>query len=266
MQLVALNAHFTNRGLTARTRRQYNSIARRIGEKDPIEWLQAHISTRTPIGTVLPFRAATKHYLIAELGYTEEEAAAVLPKAKGRPNKLRDALSLEELKVYYIKAAELSDPAKTILLLLPKTGMRIGEMCDLRVDDICEKQQIRGFLFRGKRDKQRFIPLTTAASEILDDYLDTHEGGDWLFYGYGDCPMRPDSVRKVTRRLARENEELKGLSPHLLRHTFATNALRGGMDLRNLQALLGHASIETTARYLHPDAQMLFDALKALED
>ena len=87
-----------------------------------------------------------------------------------------------------------------------------------------------------------------------------------MFEGYNDTPITPAAVRKITRKMAKEHEELTGLSPHILRHTFATNALRGGMDLRSLQALLGHAQIETTARYLHPDAQMLFDALKALEN
>ena len=90
-------------------------------------------------------------------------------------------------------------------------------------------------------------------------------GSEWLFTGYLGTPVKPDSVRKWTRKIKARRPELESLSPHLLRHTFATNALRGGMDLRTLQALMGHSSIETTSRYLHPDAQMLFDALKALE-
>ena len=267
MPTAGLDQHLKNRGLLPRTRRQYSSIVRRIGTKDPIEWLQETIHPQTPIGTVLPFRAAVKHFLISEHGLTEEEAQDLLPKAKGRSCSLRDALSPDALKIYEEEVDRRGDPVRTILLLLPKTGMRIGEVCNLRTEDITDFQGVRGFLFRGKGDKQRFIPLSASAAPILDAYLENyHNGGKWLFPGYLGFPIKPDAARKITRALAKRIPELEGLCPHRLRHTFATDAIRKGMDIKNLQALLGHASIETTSRYLHPDAQMLFDALKALED
>ena len=265
--LSSLDQHLKSRGLLPQTRRQYSSIARRIGKKDPITWLHAHIDPQTPIGTVLPFRAAVKHFLIAQKGLSDEEAQVLLPKARGRSCRLRSPLSRDELIVYERIARKRGDPVRTILLLLPLTGMRIGEVCNLRTEEVDVRQGIRGFIFRGKGDKQRFVPLSTSASEILDEYLeDYHDGGDWLFYGYGGSPIRPDSLRKATREMSRGIPELEGLCPHKLRHTFATHAIRKGMDLKNLQVLLGHASIETTSRYLHPDAQMLFDALSVLED
>ena len=267
MPTAALDQHLKNKGLLPQTRRQYSSIVRRIGKKDPIQWLQETIHPQTPIGTVLPFRAAVKHFLVAEHGLTEEEAQDLLPKAKGRSCSLRDALSPDDLKTYEDEVDRRGDPARTILLLLPKTGMRIGEMCGMRTDEVTDFQGVRGFLFRGKGDKQRFIPLSSSAETILDAYLNLHhDGGEWLFSGYKGFPMRPDSVRKITREMAKRIPGLEGLCPHRLRHTFATDAIRKGMDIKNLQVLLGHASIETTSRYLHPDAQMLFDALKALED
>lgn len=267
MGAAALDAHLKKKGLLPRTRRQYSSIVRRIGRKDPVKWLEERIGAHTPIGTILPFRAACKHYLMSERGLTDEEASELLPKAKGRPGRLRNSLSPQELSVYVEESDKRSNPVRTILLLLPKTGMRIGEMCNLRTSDLTEMQGVRGFLFRGKRSQQRFVPLQRSAQSLIDSYLDeSHDGGEWMFSGYRGLPMRPDSVRKVTRRMAGTCKELEGLSPHLLRHTFATEAIRAGMDLKKLQALLGHASIETTSRYLHPDAQMLFDALAALEE
>jgi len=262
-----LQEHFQNRGLAAQTCRQYLSIVERIGDDDPVEWLRAAIDQQTPIGTVLPFRSAVKHLLVAEKGMTPEEADEILPKAKGRPHKLRDSLSDSALGLFRQKAAHSGNPIKTILLLLPETGMRISELCDLQVDDISEMRGIRGFLFRGKGDKQRFVPFNTEAERLVDAYLELRgdDESPWLFEGYRGGPIRPDSVRKVTRQMQKAFPELDKLSPHVLRHTFATHALRGGMDLRTLQVFLGHSDLKTTARYLHPDAEMLFDALSALE-
>ena len=124
---------------------------------------------------------------------------------------------------------------------------------------------MRGLLFRGKRDKQRFVPLNSTATKALDEYKRRNSPTEWFFLGYGDTPITPHAVRKVTRAIADENADLAGLSPHVLRHTFATSLLRGGTDLRTVQALLGHQNIETTARYLHPDAGMLRGAVEGLD-
>ena len=239
--------HLRQQQLAPATRSCYLKIAARIGRKDPIEFLREHITSRTPIGTILPMRSAIKHFLIAERGLTADQADELLPKAKGQPNKLRDSLSPDQLALFREKANDTPEPSRTILLLLPETGMRINEMCSLRSDDLVQKQGITGFLFRGKGDKQRFIPLNTRSKAILDEYMNTHHlNGEWLFTGYKGAPIRPDAVRRWTRKIKEDEDIPDGLSPHLLRHTFATNALRKGMDLRSLQALLGHASIETT--------------------
>jgi integrase/recombinase XerD len=257
--------HLKQRQLAPATRRCYQSIACRMGRKDPIVFLKENISSDTPIGTVLPMRAAIKHYLMAQKGLSSDEADELLPKAKGQPNKLRDSLTEEELDIYRKASEECPEPVRTILLLLPETGMRIAEACSLRTQDITKKRRVRGFLFRGKGGKQRFIPLNTKASKLVDDYFENHHlGSEWLFNSNRGTPICPAAIRKWTRKI-KAAQDLQDLSPHLLRHTFATNALRGGMDLRTLQALMGHSSLETTARYLHPDAQMLFDALSALE-
>lgn len=258
--------HLKQRQLSQTTRRCYERIATRMGDTDPIDFLKETIKSHTPVGTVLPMRAAIKHYLISEKGLSDDQANDLLPKAKGLPNKLRDSLTEDELVIYRNEVEKCAEPSRTILLLLPETGMRINEACSLRVSDITTKRGVKGFLFRGKGSKQRFVPLNTKATNLINAYLDLHhDGGEWLFTGYLGTPVKPDSVRKWTRKIKKRKPELEMLSPHLLRHTFATNALRGGMDLRTLQALMGHSSIETTSRYLHPDAQMLFDALKALE-
>ena len=268
MKTAAWKRHLDDLRLSPTTRAQYTRIVRRIGRRDPVKWYRENVTRDTPQGTVLPVRAAVKHYLITEKGHDPIDAEEMLPKAKGKPHQLRDSLTDTQLETYKTVVEDIVNPPRTILLLLPLTGMRINEICTLKGENYVEKQGIKGFLFRGKRSKQRFIPLSSEASQIFEDYLD--ETGDkedeqYFFKGKSEgSHIKPDSIRKWTRTLAKNEPRLKGLSPHLLRHTFATNALKRGMDLKTLQTLMGHSSIETTSRYLHPDAQMLFDALEKL--
>lgn len=258
-----LDRHLREQGLLPSTRSKYASILAASGP-DPAEWLRKRLNKRLPIGTVLPLRAAVKHYLIAQ-GYDEEEVGNLLPKAKGSPSGVRDALSPEQLTTYYLVAEELENPVRTILLLLPRTGLRISEMCNLRTENLVKRSGVRGLLFRGKRDEERFVPLNRPALRALDDYLEEQTPETWVFEGYMGGPITPAAVRKVTRAIRTDHPDLGELSPHVLRHTFATTLLRKGTDLRRVQALMGHRNIETTARYLHPDAGMLQQAVEDLE-
>jgi site-specific recombinase XerD len=209
-------------------------------------------------------RAAVKHLLLVE-GYSEEEVQDLLPKARGRPSGLRDALTPEQLATFYVVIERTTEPVRTILRLLPRTGLRISEMCNLHRRNLTKRSGIWGFQFRGKRDDERFVPLGKAARHALKAYMDKSKPDGWLFTGYAGGPIGPAAVRKVTRRLRADNPVLGDLTPHVLRHTFATHALRNGADLRTVQALLGHKNIQTTARYLHPDAGMLRGAVEDME-
>ena len=260
--------HLQKQGLLPSTQEKYVSIMASAEGHDPVEWLSDKVSKRMPIGTVLPLRAAVKHYLLAQ-GYDEDDIRAMLPKAKGRSSGMRDALTPEQLVTYYEAADTCNDPIRTILHLLPRTGLRISEMCNLRFEDDTKKGGVRGFLFRGKRDVQRFVPLSKPAAKALDDYylrIGWKKASGWMFLGYGDTPITPAAVRKVTRSMREDRPELgESLSPHVLRHTHATLLLKKGADIRTVQALLGHKSINTTARYLHPDAEMLQGAVDRLD-
>ena len=139
---------------------------------------------------------------------------------------------------------------KAILELLYSTGIRVSEMTNLRRDQIGE-QSLR---VRGKGNKERVVPLGSRARAALDVYLETVEGtalqSDPVFPGRE--PDRPLSVRTVqrivSRRLAAVAEGIN-LSPHVLRHSFATHLLERGAELRAVQELLGHASLASTQIY-----------------
>jgi len=138
-------------------------------------------------------------------------------------------------------------------------------VCDLEKRNIIKSRGVVGLRFRGKGDEERFVPLNSAAQKALKSYMNVHDPKKWLFQGNSGRPISPESVRKVCRKMRKAHPDLGELTPHVLRHTFATMALRKGADLRTVQALLGHKSIQTTARYLHPDAGMLHDAVQGLE-
>jgi site-specific recombinase XerD len=260
-----LSRYFKRHGLLPSTRDKYAEILEGAPTHDLISWIHGKVHARTPLGTVLPMRAAVKHYLIAVHNYDPDELKELLPKAKGRSAEMRKALTPRQLALYHIAVDEVDrEPAHTILALLPATGLRISEMCGLRRQDIRQHQGRLYLQFRGKRDKERIVPLTAAGEKELRDYLDAKAPADWIFPGYSGSPIGPHAVRKYTRKIAEDYPDLHGLSPHVLRHTYATMALRRGVDLKQLQALLGHESIQTTSRYLHPDITDLQGAVDKL--
>ncbi len=270
---VSVDTRYAKLRLRPRTRARYDHVLTKMNDEgatsdaaDVIAYAEK-VTRARPIGTVLPTRAAIKHYLIAVLGFTPEEAHAALPSAKGRPERLRDALSPEQLETFYAGVETLNPgPVRTILTLLPRTGLRVSEACEMRLDNVERRGERVLFRFRGKGDKERIVPLNAAARAVLADYLNLFRpSGDFLFPGYGDNAITAEAVRKTTRRLRRMLPTLGEVTPHVLRHTWATNALGAGVDLRTVQAALGHASITTTSRYLHPTADMLADAMERVE-
>ena len=268
--MTSLQKHLVHEGLLPSTRDKYEEILNTVDLQKPIEWMKKRVHARTPIGTVLPMRAAIKHYLIAVHGYTEEELQQLLPKAKGRQAKERQPLNPEQLAIYTAAVEDMDqEPARTILLLLPKTGLRISEITGLTANEVTEIAGIPVFDFRGKGDKARVVPLSKAAQLTLNEYFEKHgrpEGKESVFQTRLGGAITPHGVRKYTRAIAERHPILGDLSPHVLRHTFATMMLSRGVDLRKLQELLGHSSIQTTQRYLHPSVSDLAGAISKIDD
>lgn len=260
-----LGQHLKRRGLLPSTRDKYEEILDHAPKNDLISWINGRVHARTPLGTVLPMRAAVKHYLVAVQGYDPDEVDELLPKARGRAAKAREALTPHQLALYHIAVEDIDrEPARTILALLPSTGLRIGEMCALRLSDIRRRGAMVYFQFYGKRDKERVVPLTSGGRQELERYLTQEQPSDWLFPSYSG-PISPHGIRKYTRKIAEQHPDLASLSPHVLRHTYATLALRKGVDIKQLQVLLGHESIQTTSRYLHPSVDDLQAAVDRLD-
>jgi len=259
---MTLDRHLAERGLLPNTRKTYEHLAAQAGD-DPVAWLKGLISTRRPMGTLAPARAAVRHRMEAE-GMSEIEVRALLPRIRGPKGKTREALSPDDLVAYYEAVeAEANEPIRTILLLLPRTGLRITEACRLRRENVVERAGRLVLRFRGKGDKERVVPLGTAGTALLRAVLQG-AGDGFLFPGRGG-PITDAAVRRVTRVIREKYGITTDLSPHILRHTYATSLLSEGVDVRSLQALLGHESASTTMRYLHPSTDDLTRAVDKLE-
>lgn len=143
------------------------------------------------------------------------------------------------------------------LELLYGSGLRISELVSIDLDDV----DTRGRLVkvRGKGAKERIVPFGSKAATALRAYLEVRESSSpALFLNYRGERITTRSVRRLFDRYVRDASLRAGISPHTLRHSFATHLLNAGADLRGIQELLGHASLSTTQKYTHlNDAQLI---------
>jgi integrase/recombinase XerC len=136
------------------------------------------------------------------------------------------------------------------LELLYASGLRISELVGIDLDDI--ELRARLVKVRGKGSKERIVPFGSKAEEAIRAYLDVRETeDDALFVNYRGQRITVRSVRRLFNTYVRAASLRAGISPHTLRHSFATHLLNAGADLRAIQELLGHASLSTTQKYTH---------------
>ena len=148
---------------------------------------------------------------------------------------------------------------RAILELLYATGIRVSELVALDEGKVNHKEGIIRVMGKGK--KERLVPFGSKAKEALEIYLDSKpEAQAWqrpLFQNYRDGRLSARSVHRMVKKYAGKTALKKGLSPHSIRHTFATHLLESGADLRVIQELLGHSSLSTTQRYTHVNLDRL---------
>lgn len=155
---------------------------------------------------------------------------------------------------------------KAILELFFSTGLRVSELCSLSRDLDLSRDE---FAVRGKGDKVRVVFLSPAAKKAVADYVKARgDLGDALFVSYGRAgkqsqTLTPRSVERIVKKYAVRAGITRKVTPHVIRHSFATDLLEGGADLRSVQALLGHANIATTQVYTHVTDKHLREVHKA---
>ncbi len=151
---------------------------------------------------------------------------------------------------------------RAMLEILYATGLRVSELVSLKLSDL---QMDVGYLTAfGKRSKQRIVPLGEAAISSLREYLqhgrarlDKQRGSQYLFLNRSGEGLTRQGFWKIIKRRALAAGIRQNITPHTMRHSFATHLLENGADLRSVQAMLGHADISTTQIYTHVTRERL---------
>jgi len=185
------------------------------------------------------------------------------PRTLPRPAAPDEVVELAENAADAASAPWIGARDLAILLLLYGAGLRVAEALSLTAAALPIGQTLR---VTGKRSKTRIVPIVAAVREAIDDYVRQCPypvtGNAPLFLGARGGPLNPDLVRRAVAAARRRLGLPETLTPHALRHSFATHLLAGGADLRALQELLGHASLSSTQIYTAVDAARLLDVYR----
>ncbi len=185
------------------------------------------------------------------------------PKTLPRPAAPDEAVALAENAGAFASEPWIGARDLAILLLLYGSGLRVSEALSLSARDLPIGETIR---VTGKRSKTRIVPVVKAVRDAIGDYV-RHcpypiAGDAPLFIGARGGPLSADLVRRAVRSARIRLGLPDTLTPHALRHSFATHLLARGADLRSLQELLGHASLSSTQIYTKVDAARLLDVYR----
>ena len=246
----------------------YPELRRFLAQQATLGYARSSIARR--VGAIHTFyRWATGRHLVPR------DPAALL----GRPkvvNRLPTVLRVREAAelVEAPTAPEDADPAgsavalrdRAILELMYGSGLRVAEVAGLTVDRV---DLARGrVMVLGKGSKEREVPMSEPACVATEVYLAlaraemSEKGSVAMFFNRRGNPIGTRDIRRLVARYGAQMPSGRHVTPHTLRHSFATHLLEGGADIRAVQELLGHASVATTQRYTHVSRTRLFEAYK----
>ena len=200
--------------------------------------------------------------------YIEQDPSELLEMPRIEKH-LPEVLSLEEIDAM-IASIDMAKPDghrnRAIIEMLYGSGLRVSELTELRLSNIYRQE---GYMrITGKGSKQRLVPISNEANKQLGYWLEDRskldikpESTDIVFLNRYGRQLTRAMIFTIVKRLAQEADIHKTISPHTLRHSFATHLLQNGADLRIIQQLLGHESIVTTEIYTHINIQDLREAV-----
>jgi site-specific recombinase XerD len=263
------------RNYSAATTRSYLRFVERFAQHfgkspdklgpDHLRRYQAYLLKQRKLcpGTVENHVAALRFFFVRTL--RRHEFREYLPYPKTR-RKLPEILSQEEVERLINASTDLFQ--RTLLMVLYGTGMRRAELARLKVAHI-DSQRMVVHVVDGKGHKDRDLPLSPTLLENLRVYWRWLKPRDYLFpsrlHRDHEQPISDKTVWVACTEAAKRCGLRKAVSPHLVRHAWATHLLEAGTDLRTIQLLLGHEDLEVTAQYLHLSAQHLQKVVNPIE-
>jgi integrase/recombinase XerD len=229
-----------------------------------LRWLHDNGKSAATIARTLSSIRLFHQFLLREYGLKEDPSIHIDTPKKER--KLPKILSSDEVdKLLSCPGTDiLTIRNRAMLETLYATGLRVSELLALELDDLhLEMGFVRCF---GKGSKERIVPLGDMAKARLEDYLNRArkvllkaKSSDILFVNHHGNSLSRQGFWKVLKQIGREAGIQKEITPHTLRHSFATHLLENGADLRAVQEMLGHADISTTQIYTHVTKTRLKD-------
>jgi integrase/recombinase XerD len=247
----------------ARFARYFNCSPEHLGPEELRAYLVYLVQERrVSLSYYKQTRAALRFLYRITLG--RHDVPDVIPPVK-QPRTLPVVLSPEEVARFF--AAIRNIKHRAILMTAYAAGLRVSEATQLQVSDI-DSQRMVIRVRQGKGRKDRYVMLSPRLLEFLRAYWKSVRPQGILFPGATpDRPITTEGIKKVCQRARVAAGLGKAITAHTLRHSFATHLLEGGTDLRTIQVLLGHRSLNTTARYIHvataalPSIKSPFDRL-----
>ena len=185
--------------------------------------------------------------------------------------KIPETLSTHEIDklIDYLKKSKKNSLRNcTILEVLYSCGLRVSELTNLNISDIFFDDLLIKILGKGR--KERFVPMSKIVKDMIKDYLNSERFNIITKKGFEDILFLNNRGEKLTRvmiytilNIAKKGIGIKKkVSPHILRHSFATHLIENGADISSIQHMLGHTNITTTERYLHVSKEHLVDTIK----
>ena len=255
-ELIKLKTELKLRGFSPLTVRNYyffvekfllktNKNPIEINEDDAKNYLSGLFDTKSK-NTIMLAAAALRFFYSNIL--KKEMGDLRMPKKEKR---LPEVLTKDEMK----KLINSTDNTKSKLIVsfLYSSGLRVSELVNLKLDDINFSEKI-GWVRKGKGNKDRIFALSEGLANDLKLYL---EGREHKYLFSKDAPLTTRNIQKIIKATAKRAGINKKVTPHTMRHSFATHLLENGTDIRMIQVLLGHSSLTTTSLYTHISSEQI---------
>jgi len=210
-----------------------------LNEDDAKLYLSKMFDTKSK-NTIMLAAAALKFFYVEVL--KKPFAEVKMPKKDSR---LPTVLTKDEVTL--LLGAADTEKSRLIISLLYSSGLRVSELVNLKVDDVALATR-SGWVRRGKGAKDRIFMLSEQLAQDISSYL---EGRQNSYIFSKEKPLTTRNIQKIIKNASKRAGINKKVTPHTLRHSFATHLLEQGTDIRMIQAMLGHASLSTTQVYTH---------------